>query len=103
MYEKIKIFAHLELFEGENMRKTPFLSGYRPVFEFEGARTKISARIDLIDNENFLPGTSGIVQITFLKGMISDDCFKKGEPFVISEGGKYNLGKGEIIGVINNK
>jgi translation elongation factor EF-Tu-like GTPase len=102
MSEKIKVVAHLELFEGNYMRRTGFVSGYRPLFEFKEANTKISARIDLTDKENFSPGSSGIVQITFLKGIISDSYLKKGESFIISEGGKYNLGKGEIMEVITN-
>ena len=100
MYDKIQILAQLKLFSGENMRRTPFVSTYRPIFEFEGARTKISGRIDLIGMNSFEPGTENTVYVTFLKGMISDDNFRKGRTFKISEGGKYNLGEGEILEVL---
>lgn len=96
MYEKIFVLAHLELFTGENMRRTPFISTYRPGFDFKGARTRISGRIDLIDKESLVPGTSATVQVTFLNGMINDEHLKKGVSFTFSEG-RYVLGKGEII------
>ena len=100
MYDKIKVLAHLELFNGEHMRRTPFVSKYRPAFYFPGAKTKISGRIDLTDRESFEPGTSGVVQVTFIKGMISDNYFRAGQSFTISEGGKHDLGKGEILEVV---
>lgn len=103
MYELIKVLAKIELFTGENMLQSPIYSKYRPVFDFKGARTKLSGRIDLIDMDNFAPGTSGTVQVSFIKGMINDDSFKKGEAFTISEGGKYVLGKGEILDIIIGK
>ena len=103
MYELIKVLANIELFAGENMRQTPFFSEYRPVFDFVGAGTKISGRIDLINMDKFMPGTSGVVQVTFIKGMISDNYFTKGESFTISEGGKYTLGKGDILEIIIDK
>ena len=103
MYELIKVLAKIELFAGENMRQTPFSNGYRPVFNFVNAKTKISGKIDLIEINSFAPGTSEIVQVTFIKGMISNDYFRKGETFTISEGGEYNLGKGEILEVITDK
>ncbi len=82
------------------MRKTPFISGYRPLFEFNGANTKISGKIDLIDTELFHPGKSGTIQITFNKGLINESHFKVGEVFTFSEG-VNPLGKGEIVDVIN--
>lgn len=103
MYDLIKVLAEIELFAGENMRQLPFYSKYRPLFDFIGATTKISGSIDLINMDSFVPGKSGIVEITFIKGTISDSYFKKGEPFTISEGGKFNLGKGKIIDIITDK
>ena len=100
MYERISVLAYLELFIGDNMRITPITNGYRPVFKFEAANTGISGKIDLIDMGSLLPGTSAIVRVTFLKGIISDDYFKQGVPFRISEGGKHDLGKGQIVEVI---
>jgi translation elongation factor EF-Tu-like GTPase len=96
MTELIKVLAKLELYSGDKMREVPFYNGYRPIFEFKGARTKTSGRIDLIEMDNFPPGTIAEVQVTFIKGMISDKFFSKGEPFSISEG-THDIGKGEII------
>lgn len=42
MTELIKVLATLELFSGEQMRKQPFTTNYRPIFEFKNARTKLS-------------------------------------------------------------
>lgn len=103
MYKLVKVLANIELFIGENMRQTAFSSGYRPVFDFVNTKTKISGKIDLINMDTFVPGMSGIVEITFIQGMISDDYFKRGETFKISEGGKYSLGKGQILELISDK
>ena len=103
MDEVIKITAKIDLFSGQNMLQKPIFSNYRPAFYFAGALTKLSGKINLIDRDSFLPGTSAIVQVTFIKGIISNDYFRKGETFTISEGGEYNLGKGEILEVITDK
>lgn len=102
MNEKIIVLVRLILFEGKNMRKHPFNSGYRPIFEFSGAKTKVSARIDLINSEKFYPGEAGMVKVTFIREVIEDSFFKITQQFFISEGGKYNLGKGEIVEVISS-
>jgi translation elongation factor EF-Tu-like GTPase len=102
MKDQIKLLAEIHLFAGENMRQTPFFSNYRPLFNFHGSKTKISGKIDLIDMDKFLPGTSGIVQVTFIKGMISYEYLKKGEHFTISEGGNFDLGEGEIVEIIHD-
>jgi hypothetical protein len=52
-------------------RKTALESGYRPLFNFVNAPTKISGRIDLIDVTPFEPGRTGFVKITFPEGVIS--------------------------------
>jgi translation elongation factor EF-Tu-like GTPase len=100
MYELIKILANIELYAGDKMRKSPFTSNYRPLFDFIGMRTKISGRIDLTDRDEFAPGNSGVVQITFHKEMISDNYSQKGVSFTFGEG-THALGKGEIIEVIS--
>jgi translation elongation factor EF-Tu-like GTPase len=99
MDELITIITKIELFSGEKMRKTPFVTGYRPLFDFVGAKTKISGSIDLININLFSPGMSEIVQIRFIKGVINDAHFKVGETFAFGEGGNH-LGKGEILEVI---
>ena len=61
----VKVKAEIELYSGENKRKTPFVSGYRPLFDIIG-ETKLSGMIDLIDRTEFSPGEKGIVEIRFL-------------------------------------
>ncbi len=101
MSELVVIHAKIELFSGKNMRTTPFVSGYRPVFDFPGEKTKISGKIDLINTDTFLPGMAGVVKISFVMGIISNSHFKVGETFSFSEG-VCSLGKGEIIEVTNS-
>jgi translation elongation factor EF-Tu-like GTPase len=99
MFDLIKVVANIELFSGENVRKIPIISGYRPLFNFENEKTKISGQIDLIEMPSFEPGMKGIVQITFIKGMIKDSHFIKGEKFTFDEG-RQILGNGEITEII---
>ena len=95
----IKTVAKIHLFTGTGMRKNPFKSGYRPLFDFSQAKTKISGQINLINSESFEPGKSGVVEITFIRGIISDRYFKVGEVFSFGEG-THALGKGQIIQII---
>lgn len=88
--------AKISLFDTPHGRKTPFVSGYRPLFNFPNAPTKISGKIDLIDKEFFLVGMSDDVHLTFIKGMIDDDYFRVGVKFSFDEGGDV-LGSGEFI------
>ncbi|HEY9257460.1 MAG TPA: hypothetical protein VIP81_05750, partial [Chitinophaga sp.] len=83
------------LFLDNQSRRTPFNSGYRPLFNFPGARTKISGTIKLISSDYFPPGSKGNVEITFIKGMIDDSHFKAGTKFTFDEG-RNILGQGEI-------
>jgi translation elongation factor EF-Tu-like GTPase len=100
MYEIIKVTARIELFSGKDMRQIPIVSKYRPLFHFRDSRTLVSGSIDLIKDKELLPGKSGIVYISFIRGVIKDECFNKGETFTFTEGGKFNLGRGEIIEII---
>lgn len=100
MYSYIKILSRIELFAGEKMRKSPIVSGYRPAFDFPGTITKLSGRIDLINNDTLEPGMIETVKITFIKGIINDRHFIPGEKFTFSEGMDI-LGKGEIVEVIS--
>ena len=97
MQDLIEITARIELFKGEDVRQTPVVSGYRPLFDFPGAKTKISGKIDLIDMNDFSPGQKGVVKISFINGMISNDYFQKSVKFTFGEGMK-DLGKGEVLG-----
>ena len=99
MYDLIQITAKIELFSGKDMRTTPFVNGYRPLFYFLGANTHVSGQIKLIDNKEFSPGMTGLVEVTFIKGIISGEYFKKGGDFSFSEG-RTPLGKGIIMEVI---
>ena len=98
MSDLIKLKATIHLFAGDNVRQTPFASGYRPLFLFSNAKTKISGRIDLIGGHSFEPGSSGAVTISFVSGIIDEIYFRVGEKFTFSEG-QNELGSGEIIDI----
>ena len=86
MYELLQTRAEIRFLDMPNGRKTPFRSGYRPLFNFTDVGTKISGRIDLIEQETFSVGMKGVVNITFIKGMIDDIHFKTGVKFTFDEG-----------------
>ncbi|RFM26915.1 hypothetical protein [Deminuibacter soli] len=94
MEHLIKVLARIHLYK--NGRKTPFISGYRPLFNFTGATTKISGRIDLIEMDKFLPGSSGVVYVSFIKGIIPDSNFTSGISFSFDEG-QMLIGEGIIL------
>jgi translation elongation factor EF-Tu-like GTPase len=91
----IKIIARIKLYNDGKSRKTPFVSGYRPLFNFIN-NMKTSGKITLLDRDEFYPGEEGNVAITFLNreflGVISD-----GQHFTFDEGGENLLGEGTII------
>ena len=62
----VRIRAHIKLYMGAGKRKTPFTSGYRPLFDVLG-ETKTSGMITLLDREGFEPGDEGIVEIKFVE------------------------------------
>lgn len=95
----IKIIAKIKLLSGG--RRTPFVSGYRPLFNFKNASTKISGRIDLIDSSQFEPGAEGLVYITFIRGMIADKSLIEGEDFTFGESEPV-LGEGEIVQILGS-
>ncbi len=70
MRELIQISAKIKLFKGANATQTPFITGYRPLFNFKNANTKISGRIELVDRSTFAPGDTGIVKVSFVMGII---------------------------------
>ena len=61
----VRIRARIKLYIGKNKRKTPFISGYRPLFDLEEG-TKISGMIILLDRDSFDPDDEGVVEIKFL-------------------------------------
>ena len=98
----IKIRAEIELFKSsDGGRRTPFRNGYRPIFDFSGARTKMSGRIDVIERDGLNPGEAGTAIVTFIKGMIDDSHFKVGEQFLFGEGVSLT-GQGTIIEIVEN-
>ncbi|NJA04535.1 hypothetical protein HC024_02090 [Methylococcaceae bacterium WWC4] len=60
----------MKLYSGINKRKTPFIDGYRPLFDIEG-HGRTSGMINLLDRDEFLPGDDGIVEIKFLDADIA--------------------------------
>ncbi len=89
----IKVKAQIELYIGQNKRKTPFESKYRPLFGFsEGVKT--SGIITLLDRKKFFPGDKAFVEIRFLNANCS-----KGTKFLFYEGTEP-LGEGVIIEVL---
>lgn len=88
----VKIRAHIKLYE--NGRKTPFNSGYKPLFNFI-EEMKTSGRIDLIDKEQFYPGEEGEVEIIFLNRDYLGSDFDIGKTFLFGEGA-VPLGEGMV-------
>jgi GTPase len=88
----IKIKASIQLFK--DIRKTPFKSGYRPVFDFTG-KMRTSGLIELINCNEFAPGDKGYVKISFLSKKYLGENFGVGTIFTFSEGGEP-LGEGEV-------
>ena len=96
MIEIIKVLAKLEYPISREWRQGPFFSGYRPIFSFETSTKKNSGKIDLQGKDAFTQGDVGIVEITFIKGLLNDECFTAGEKFTFAEN-PYPVGKGQII------
>lgn len=88
----VKIRAHIKLYESG--RKTPFNSGYKPLFNFI-EEMKTSGRIDLIDKEQFYPGEEGDVEIIFLNRDYLGSDFDIGKTFLFGEGA-VPLGEGMV-------
>lgn len=89
----VKIKAYIELYS--KGRKTPFISGYRPLFSFI-KEIKTSGMITLIDINKFYPGDKGLVEIYFLNKKFLGNDFKEGSKFVFYEG-EDPLGEGVVV------
>ena len=63
----IRIIASIRLYK--DGRRTPFYSGYRPLFDFI-EETKTSGQITLLDREAFYPGDEGVV----VHNLLFADC-----------------------------
>ena len=79
------IKSEIELYDCEEGRKTPFITGYRPLFNIKNQDVVISGQIILIDREIFQPGDKGVVEIRFLSKFLNED-FGPGSTFIFSEG-----------------
>jgi translation elongation factor EF-Tu-like GTPase len=100
MNETKKILANIEFSLNNTSRQNPFYSGYRPVFTFADARTKLSGRIALINKGKFGQGESGNVEITSVKDIIDDEHFNVGQKFTFAEE-PNQVGKGHVIEIIS--
>lgn len=89
---KVKIKAYIKLYK--NGRKTPFITGYKSLFNFI-EEMKTSGRIDLLDQIQFYPGEEGNVQIEFLNKDYLGDDFDVGKKFLFGEG-TVPLGEGVV-------
>ena len=87
----IKVKAKIRLYK--DGRKTPFISGYRPLFSFI-EEMKTSGQIILNDQSEFYPGDEGVVEIVFLNKEYLG-TFDIGTKFTFGEGHEP-LGEGEI-------
>ncbi len=92
----ITIKACIKLYK--NGRKSPFYSGYRPVFRFF-QETATSGAIELIDRDRFFPDDEGVVKIRFLYKENLGNDFVVGKKFTFGEGTKP-LGEGIIIEIL---
>lgn len=95
----IKIKAGIKLYQ--NGRTTPFLSGYRPLFNFL-EEMKVSGKIELIDRHSFFPGEEADVEIVFLDKKYLGANFRAGVSFTFGEG-SIALGEGEVKDIVHSK
>lgn len=80
------------------VRKTAFVSGYRPLFNFI-AKTKTSGKITLLDRNEFLPGDTAIVEISFVDRAYLGSDFGPGTQFTFDEGGEP-IGRGTVVEIL---
>jgi elongation factor Tu len=95
----LSVRAKIKLYKGDSYRKTPFLTGYRPLFTFVDEMKK-SGKITLIDKDKFTPGDEGEVKITFLDNNYLGSDFGNGKSFTFSEG-THILGEGKVLEIIH--
>jgi translation elongation factor EF-Tu-like GTPase len=90
------IVAQIHLYDNQNGRKTPFLTGYRPLFNLHRKSSKVSGMIKLLNMDKFIPGDTGIVEIKFLDNIVDLRDIRIGEQFTFDEGQSI-LGEGKIL------
>jgi translation elongation factor EF-Tu-like GTPase len=91
----IKVKAKIKLYKGECKRETPFKTGYRPHFKFDGGM-KTSGSITLVNQEHFLPDEEGVVEINFVNRESLGQSFGVGKSFYFYEG-EEPLGEGQVL------
>jgi translation elongation factor EF-Tu-like GTPase len=79
----VKIKATIKLYK--NKRKTPFQSGYKPLFNFID-EMKTSGKIELTGRDKFYPGEEDLVYITFISEKYLGENFGVGKRFLFGEG-----------------
>jgi hypothetical protein len=95
----INVRAIIKLYKGDLYRKTPFNSGYKPLFNFVNDMKK-SGKITLESKSEFKPGEEAEVKITFLDMNYLGSDFGNGKNFTFSEG-THILGEGKILEIIH--
>lgn len=93
----VNVRSIIKLYRGDLYRKTPFNTGYRPLFNFVNDMKK-SGKITLLDKEKFNTGEEGEVKITFLDNLYLGTDFGRGKKFTFSEGTQI-LGEGSVLEV----
>lgn len=82
----IRVQATIRLYV--NRRKTPFKTGYRPLFTFID-EMMTSGHITLLDRIDFFPGDEGVVEIAYLHREFLGKDFGVGTVFTFRELEKY--------------
>jgi translation elongation factor EF-Tu-like GTPase len=95
----LNVRAKIKLYKGDGYRQTPFVNGYRPLFNFI-SESKKSGKINLIDTSQFLPGDEGIVTISFIDEQYLGNDFGTGKTFTFGEG-SHTLGEGKVLEVVH--
>jgi elongation factor Tu len=95
----IRLLAEIELYKIDNGRKTPFKSGYRPLFNFTD-KSKVSGQVILKSKDFFYPGDTGLVEINFLPELLKEEWLVEGKEFTFDEG-ITTLGEGKLIRIID--
>lgn len=96
-----KVLARLKLYEGPNKRQTEFLDGYRPMFEIS-EKNRVSGSIMLLNQDEFAPGSSAFVIITFIGEELNCFDFDIASNILFFEG-EEPLGECEIYGQLVNE
>ncbi len=98
--ETMKAKAKLKVYAGENKRRNPFTTGYRPMFEFVPNK-RTTGQITLLNQQELKPGEEGIVEIKFITRELLGEDFDVGEKGYFYEA-KEPLGEAEIIEIIHD-